>query len=96
MAVIAVSSTRSDPAAALRGLANFGSPCSSRSEFRRSKPWRFITTSPRVSKAGQLIVSQLQRHGANCPRILGDVFTHAAIASCHGLRELVSSVLCSH
>ena len=51
--MICGSSTRSEPAAALRGLAKRESPCSSRSAFSRSKARRFITVSPRTSKSGE-------------------------------------------
>ena len=55
---MAGSSTRSEPAAALRGLANRESPFASRSAFSRSNARRFITVSPRTSNAARSVVTR--------------------------------------
>ncbi len=93
--MICGSSTRSEPAAALRGLAKRESPRSSRSAFRRSNARRFMTVSPRTSKAAELGFDA-QRQGADGARVFGDVLAHRAVAARHRLHEPAVAVVRRH
>ena len=79
-AVMVGSSTRSEPAAALRGLAKRESPRSSRSALSRSKARRFMTVSPRASKPASGVFDA-EGQGTDGARVFGDVFAHAAVAA---------------
>ena len=79
------SSSRSEPAAALRGLAKGSSPLVARSALICAKSSRWITISPRkVNVPGARID---KRHVADCAHVRRDVFAGLAVAPGRGLEE---------
>ena len=83
--VICGSSWRSDPAAALRGLANGGSPAATRSLLSRSNARRGRITSPRTSSSCGIRavrrMDEAQRHALDRADVLGDVLAVDAVAA---------------
>ena len=57
------SSSFSEPAAAFRGFANSGSPCSTRITFREANEVFGMYTSPRTSRTGGILLPSVSLRG---------------------------------
>ena len=80
------SSRRRDPAAALRGLAKRGRPCSSRSANQAIEG---LAVHDHLAAHFERLGSRSTRRGREriVRGVFGDVFARRAVAAGHGLRE---------